>query len=163
MSNKVYHAPETPVTFKESGGTAVLTLLNLGFGAGRISARVDRGAGSKPGLYRWRAVMQWENDPAAADYADIVLATSDGTLADGNVGSADAALTAAQKSNCEVIGSVKAEAATGSTDRIASGTFTLLDRYFSIGVWNGSATKNLKNSANVSYVSVTPVPPEIQD
>jgi hypothetical protein len=162
MPNKQYHAPETTVTFKESGGDVVITLLNLGYGAGRISARVDRGSGSKPGLYRWRAVMQWENNPAATDYAEIVLSTSDGTDADGNVGTGDAALTSAQKSNCDVIGSVKAEEATGSTARKSSGTFTILDRYYSIGVWNASATKNLKNSANVSYVILTPVPPEQQ-
>lgn len=163
MTQKIYHIPESPITFKDSGGDVVLTLQNLGFGAGRISARYDRGAGAQPALYRWRAVIQWENNPAASDYAEIVLSTSNGTLADGNVGTTDAALTAAQKSNCEVIGVVKAEAAAGSTNRISSGTFELYDRYFSIGVWNGSATMNLKNAANVSYIEVTPIPPQIQN
>jgi len=63
MANKIYGAIETAVTFKESGGDAVITLKNLGYGAGRLSARYDRGAGSKPRLYKCRAVMQWETAP----------------------------------------------------------------------------------------------------
>ncbi len=160
MANKVYRAVETALTFKESGGDIVITLKNLGFGAGRISARVDRGAGSKPVRYKWRAVMQWEDHPAVADSVSLFLAESDGTVADGNVGTADAALT--QLANLVEFGAVRAEAAAGSTNRIGSGVVRILDRYFSIGVWNRSATKNLKNADNVSYIILTPMPDEIQ-
>jgi len=162
MANKIYYSPETVIAFKASGGDVVLTLTNLGYGAGRISAVWDRGAGALPAEFRWRAVMQWEDNPAATDYAEIVLATGDGTLHDGTLGAGDGAMTAAQKSNADVIGSVKAEAATGSTNRISSGSVLITDRYVSMGVWNGSATKNLKNTANVSYIILTPVPPESQ-
>jgi len=163
MANKVYHAPETAIKFSDTNGDIVLTLNDLAHTTGgRISARKDRGAGSQPALYKWRAVMQWEDDPAATDYAEIYISESDGTIPDGNVGTADAALTAAQASNCDPIGQVKAEAATGSTNRIASGLVEIYDRYFSIGVLNKSTTKNLKNSDDVSYVILTPVPPEIQ-
>jgi hypothetical protein len=161
MANKIYHAPETVVEFNTAAGT-VITLKNLAHSTGRVSVRVDRGAGSKPGLYQWRAVMQWENNPAATDYAEIYLSQSDGTYADGTVGTADAALTAAQASNCQLLGMVKAEAATGSTDRVKSGVCEIFSRYFSIGVINRSATVALKNSDNVSVVLLTPVPPEAQ-
>ena len=160
MANKIYNATETPIVFTESGGSYVITLLNLGFGAGRISARADKGAGSKPSLYRWRAVIQWEDHPVATEYAEIYLAQSDGTKVDGGVGTADAALTLTQ--NLQLLGIVSAEAAAGSTDRIASGLVEIHDRYFSIGVFNRSAADNLKNSANVSNVTLTPVPAEIQ-
>ena len=44
MANKIYRAVETTLSFRDSGGDAVLSLLNLGFGVGRVSARYDRGA-----------------------------------------------------------------------------------------------------------------------
>jgi len=162
MPNKIYSATETAIVFKDSGGDAVITTTNLGFGAGRISARYDRGAGSKPRLYKWRGVMQWENNPVAGEVVEIVLAESDGTLADGVVGTADAALTAGQKMNLGLVGIVRAQAATGSVDNIASGYCLISERYFSVGVWNGSAAKNLKNTANVSYLVFTAVPDEVQ-
>ena len=162
MPNKIYHAPETPIAFQESGGDVVLTFKNLGFGAGRVSARVDRGAGSMPGLYRWRAVVQWEDNPVAGEAARFHLITSDGTLADGVAGTADAAITAGQLTNTDLIGLVLAQAAAGSVNNVASGTFEILDRYFSIAVWNASAAKNFKNADNVSKIILTPVPPEIQ-
>jgi hypothetical protein len=163
MPNKVYHAPETAIKFSDTNGDLVLTLKNLAHTTGgRISARYDRGAGSQPALYKWRAVIQWEDNPAATDYAELIIATSDGTLADGTVGTADAALTAAQASNCDTLGIVRAEAATGSTNRISSGLVEIFDRYVSVGARNMSTTKNFKNSDDVSYIILTPVPPEIQ-
>ena len=162
MANLIYYAPQTPVVFSDSDGDVVLTLQNLGFGAGRISARVDRGAGSKPGLYRVRSVFQWVASPAATDYAEIYLAGSDGTYPDGNVGTADAALASTQLNNLQLISVVSAEVATGAANRIGAGLFEILDRYYSIGVFNRSATKNLVNTANVSRVILTPVPPEVQ-
>lgn len=162
MANKIYTAPETPLVFKGSGGDAVITLANLGFGAGRISARYDRGTGSKPRLYKWRGVVQWEDNPVAGEAAEILLAESDGTIVDGVVGVADAALTAGQRTNLGIMGIVRAQAATGSVDNVASSYVLISERYFSVGVWNASAAKNLKNTANVSYVILTPVPDEIQ-
>ena len=137
MANKIYHAPEATTTFQESGGDVAITLKNLGFGVGRVSARVDRGTGSKPGLYRWRSVIQWEDNPVAGEEARIYLVTSDGTLADGVASAYGDAITAGQLTNTDLIGIVKAQAATGSVDNVSSGTFEILDRYFSIAVWKG--------------------------
>jgi hypothetical protein len=38
----------------------------------------------------------------------------------------------------------------------------LTQRYFSVGIWNASATKNLQATANASLVIVTPNPDDIQ-
>ena len=162
MANKVYRAVETALTFKDSGGDAVITLQNLGKGAGRISAVYDRGAGSKPRLYKWRAVVQFETAPVVGEQVEIMLSESDGTLADGVVGAADAALTSGQKLNLQTIGIVRAQTTDTATNFIASGMCLINDRYFSVGVWNGSAGDNLEDTANVSQVVFTPMPDEIQ-
>ena len=104
MSNKIYRAIETPITFKDSGGSAVITLQNLAAGAARVSARYDRGAGDLPRLYKWRAVLQWTTTPTVNQYADLYVAESDGTYADGTVGASDAAVVAGQLKNLFKLG-----------------------------------------------------------
>lgn len=162
MPNLVYQAIQTPKTFKDSGGDVTITLINLGFGAGRLSARVDRGAGSLPQMHELRAAIQWETAPIVDETADFFLFASDGTDADGAVGTADAALTAAQKKNGIFIGSVKAQTTSTATDSTASFRFAITTRYYSIGVWNSSQADNLENTSNANRFSVTPIPPEIQ-
>lgn len=163
MTQKIYGAIETAIAFKDSGGDAVITLQNLAFGAGRLSARVDRGAGSKPRLYKWRAVMQWETAPVVGEYAEIYLAESDGTTADANVGTADAALTSGQVLNLPALGIVKAQTTDTATSFVRSGYCLISERYFSVGVWNYSAADNLENTANACSITLTPVPDEIQN
>ena len=161
MANKVYVAPETALVFKGSGGDAVITLNNLAAGAGRLSARYDRGAGSLPRLYKWRGVFQFETAPVVSEYVEVLIAESDGTTADGNVSTADAALTAGQKLNIDMAGLVKVQTTDAATNFAASGYCLLSERYFSVVVWNTTAD-NLKATANVCSVTLTPVPDEIQ-
>ncbi len=162
MANLIYTASQTAITFKESGGDAVITLINLGFGAGRVSAQYDRGAGSKPMRYSWKAVMQFETAPAVGELVEIYLAQSDGTNVDGNVGTADAALTTDKRRNLDLIGVVVADSTSTATSNIASGICYIWQRYFSVGVWNASAADNLENTANANYITFTPIPDEVQ-
>jgi hypothetical protein len=158
----IYRAIQTPIVFKESGGDAVITLLNLAFGVGRISAQYDRGAGSKPVTYKWKAVMQFETAAIVGERVELYVAESNGTSIDGGVGAADAALAAAAKPNLKMIGIVTVQTTDTATSFIASGLCTIWERYFSLGVWNASAGDNLENTANASFVSFTPMPDEIQ-
>jgi hypothetical protein len=162
MANKIYRAIETTLSFRDSGGDAVLSLQNLGFGAGRVSARYDRGAASLPQVYDWLAVMQFETAPIVGEVVEIYLFESDGTYMDGTLGTSDAALTSDKKRNGKLIGLVIVDTTSVTTDIIASGTITINKRYVSVGVWNGSAGDNLENTANASRVNLTPIPPEIQ-
>lgn len=159
MSGKIYRAIETPITFKDSGGSAVITLQNL-TGA-RVSARYDRGAGSLPAKYQWRAIIQWASTPAVANWAEIYLAGSDGTYVDGTLGTSDSGLSTDQLKNCLWIGNVVVQSASAATNMIASGECTIVDRYISVAVWN-RANVAFQNTANVSMVILTPVPDEIQ-
>ena len=163
MANKILYAPETALSFRDSGGDAVLTLINLGFGAGQISARYDRGAGSKPGLAEVRGIMQWQSAPIAGEVAEIYISQSDGTNADGVVGTTAAALTAGQISNLgNPVCIVKAQTTATATDNIHSEKVLIWGRYISVGVVNRSAGDNLQNTSNASEVIITFYSLEIQ-
>lgn len=162
MANLVYRALETPIVFAESGGDAVITLINLGFGAGRVSARYDRGAGSKPRLYAWRAVFQFETAPVVGELVEVYLFESDGTYVDGSIGTSDAALTTDKRRNGRLIGVVVVDTTSTATDIVAGGLCMIQERYVSVGVWNGSAGDNLENTANANRIILTAVPDELQ-
>lgn len=162
MPAKIYRAVETTLSFRDSGGDATFTLQNLAFGAGRVSARYDRGAGSLSRFYMWRAVVQFETAPALGEVVEIYTFESDGTYADGSIGTSDAALTSDKRRNGKLIGVINVDTTSVSTDIVASGMCLINERYFSVGVWNASAGDNLKNTANTSRVNLTPVPDEIQ-
>jgi hypothetical protein len=162
MANKIYRAIETPIRFKDSDATYTLTLNNLAATTGgRISDRVDLGAGSHSRYYRWKAVMQFETAPVVGERVEIYLCQSDGTNEDGNVGAVDAALTAAQAANLVCIGIVTVETTNADEDMIASGNCTIDERYFSVGVLN-KAADNLAAHNDVSWIEITPIPDELQ-
>jgi hypothetical protein len=107
--------------------------------------------------------MQFESAPVAGEQVEIWLFESDGTLADAGIGTADAAMTAAMKYNAKLLGAVIAQTTGTATDFIASGVCEIWQRYTSVGVWNASAADNLRNSANVNKVILTPLAYNIQD
>jgi len=163
MPSKVYRATETPIVFRDSGGDVVITLNNLGFGAGRVSARYDRGAGSLAESHEVTGVFQFETAPALGEAVELYLFQSDGTYMDGTLGTSDAALTADKRRNGILIGAVIVDTTSTATDIIARfQNVPITSRYYSIGVWNASAGDNLENTANASRVIVTPMPPEAQ-
>lgn len=163
MANKVYRATETPVVFRDSGGDVTMTLQNLGFGAGRVSAQKDRGAGSLAMLHEIIAVVQFETAPIVGETVDIYIFQSDGTYVDGTVGTSDAALTSDKRRNGMFVGSVVVDTTSTATDIVARFVdVPITSRYYSMGVWNASAGDNLENTANASRIIVTPMPPEIQ-
>lgn len=162
MANLILRALGTTFSFRDSGGDAVITLKNLGFGAGRVSARLDRGSGSKSRLFHWRAVIQFETAPVVGELVEIYVFESDGTYADGVVGTADAALTSDQRKNGKLIGVVVVDKTSTATDIVASGMCVVNTQYFSVGVWNGSAGDNLEDTTNACRVNFVEVPDEIQ-
>jgi hypothetical protein len=162
VANKIYQAPETALSFRDSGGDATLTLQNLAFGAGRISARYDRGAGSKAQDFEVKGVFQFETAPALTEQVEVYLYQSDGTYMDGTLGTSDAALTSAKRSNGDLITLVIVDTTSVTTDIVRTWRCKITSRYFSIGVWNASAGDNLENTANASRVILIPLPMEIQ-
>lgn len=161
MPNLIYLKPGTPLTWKDSGGDAVITAQALAFGTGRVGARYDRGSAAKAKLHEVCVVCQWTASPIVGDALNVYLLESDGTFADDNVGTADAALTVQPVSG--FVGSVIAKTASGATNFIARfRDVPLTQRYVSPAIWNASATTNLQNTANVTSIIITPNPDEIQ-
>lgn len=163
MANKQYVARETSIQFTDSSGDIALTLNNLAAGAARISTQKDLGAGSTPGLFTVRGVMEFDSAPAQGEVVDIYISTSDGTDPDGQEGVTDAAVgDVGSLDNMMFVGSVVCTTATVDHQFTASFTVPISTRYYSIVVYNRSAADNLQATANTSWVIVTPVPPEIQ-
>lgn len=162
MATKVYIAPEAAVVFTDNAGDVVITLQNLAAGAGRISVRHDKGAGSQAIDFEWRATMQFETAPVVGETVDLYISTSDGAQPDGEEGAADAALSSTDKlPNMLYIGSVIVTSVGDATDMTASGMISIPTRYFSVVVHNNTAD-NLKNTINTCEVTFTPIPPESQ-
>ena len=163
-SQKVYATAGTAATFKDSGGTAAMTLQNLANGVGRISAQWDRGSGaSLPIRHRVRCVFPFQatHTVVVGTYVEVYLATSDGTNIDGTVGTADAGLTAVQCNNLRLIGLVIVDVVAADTKITATFTVDLYERYVSVGVFNNTAD-HLQDDANAASITITPYPDDIQ-
>lgn len=162
MANKIYRVLETALTFRDSGGDAVITLQNLAFGAGRVSAQYDRGAGAKAQDFFVIGVMQYATAPQLTEVTEIYIFEGDGTYVAGTLGTSDAALTSAKKVNGNLVNLNIVDTTSTNTDVVSMGRCTITMRYLSVGVWNASSGDNLRNTANTSSVILVPVPPEIQ-
>lgn len=163
MANKVYEAPEAAVVFKDTDGTYTLILNNLAHAAGRISKQVDRGTGSKPARHRVRCCFAFEatHTIVVGETVAVYLATSDGTNIDGTVGAIDAALTAVQCNNLQLIGLVVVDVVAVDTKITATFDCYIHERYYSVGVYN-STTDHMAAHNDVSTITITPYPDEIQ-
>ncbi len=168
MPNKIYRAVESAITFQDSGGTVVMSLsATVATGAGRISAQYDRGSGSKPRWFRWRATFQNQAGNATlGESIDLFLATAkdDGSEIDGNVGSADAALTdIAKLRNLQYFGTVTSDTTSSNTNMSSSGFLRIDVQRFSMVAWNAqTGGTSLRQTANTSIITLTPVPDEVQ-
>jgi len=161
MASKLYTAQETAITFQDSSGSAVITLQNLAAATGRVSARYDRGAGSIATRYMLRATFQKGVAGVVGEVIAVYIFTSDGTNADGLVGTADAALTTNQALNAYLKLPVIVNTTSTSTAITQSFEVEIPSRYLSVGVIN-SATGLLLNTANASLITLTPIPLESQ-
>jgi len=162
MANKIYGAPETAITFKSSGGTVLFTPTSVANAAGRISTQWDRGAGSQPMRYVWRATTKAAAALAVGNQLQIFFATSDGTNVDGNQGTTDAAFAATDKrNNLWYVGAIVADSTTNGEVQTASGTIEIFTRYVSVVWWNALG-QALSGTAGDHLFTLTAVSDEIQ-
>lgn len=164
MANKIYVANETVITFQDSGGDAVISLANLGTGAGQYSARYDRGSGSKAAWYRLRFIWQMETAGVVGETVEVYLSTwsEDGSYSDGGLGTSDATLTSDLRRNLgnpALIGVV--DKTSIATNIIKSELIFVPTRYITLAVWNATAD-NLENTSNANLLTLTPYPAELQ-
>jgi len=162
MPNKIYINPETAITFKASGGTVAFTPTSLAASAGRVSAQHDRGTSARAASFEWRVKTKFNTQPVVNEIIELYLATSDGTIVDGNVGTADAALASGDKwNNLHYIGSIVVDKADVAEVFHASGEFRLIAQKFSVVWWNNTADALSSTAGDHEFIA-TPIPPEIQ-
>jgi hypothetical protein len=171
MANEVRKKYGTTVTYKDSGGDVTFTLQNLAAGAGRRSPSSEFSVdGYGPQGYYVRFILSagFESAPVlgemvalyAIEYGIGGSASSIGTNDDGN---ADGAVSSIDKlRNLKQLLVLQADEAAADIPMAAEAHFEDLGRHLAFAVWNFSSADNLQNTANTSYVEVTPYVYEIQ-
>ena len=86
MPNKVYQRDETAITWKDSGGTNVITLNNLATVSGRQGALHDFGTAARAHRFAWRFKTEFATAPVVGEPVRIYMKTSDGTDPDNDDG-----------------------------------------------------------------------------
>jgi hypothetical protein len=163
-----YTLPGSPVIFADSAQTPTRqwTLTGLPAGQGRLSAQHDRGAGAGPSLWEMRCRISLTGSNTTGQSLELYIATADGTTTsdvDGGLGTADAALTAADKvRNLLFVGTLIVDQATTNTTMVASfrGIY-LPQRYFSLVIWNNTVLA-AEASTTKHRCEMTPVPYQMQ-
>lgn len=161
--------PGTPITFGDSGQTpagggtlVVLTLSNRTSGTGRISAQADLGAGAHASLFELRCRVSLTGTHVLGQPLEFYVATSDGTNPDGEVGTADAALSSDQRRVLTFVGILPVYQTTSNTTMTASFRNVYLpQRYVQVGLWNGTALPT-ETSTTKHRCVLTPTPLQMQ-
>lgn len=166
MSNNVYGSLATALSWKSSGGSAVLTCTSVANAAGRLGARLDLGAAPRPMTYKWYAEFQCQATPTVGNLIRLYLAEWDDESGpsdpDGDVGASDAGFaTENDLRNLNQIGSVIVDAASANVVFSRSGLIQITKRYVSPVVWNASGAA-LTATASHHYIMLTPVFDQIQ-
>lgn len=161
----IYEKRGTSITFLNTGGDKTLGMRNLGFGVGRLSAFVDRGAGAAPEWIDFRAFCSWVANPTAGEICYVAVVQSDGTHCDAGVAyhaTNDAAITLAAFNALPGICNPIIAHTADTGEKGSSSRRVVSSRYYAVAVFNASAAKNLTDSDGVSGVIATPVFPDIQ-
>lgn len=164
MANKLYVVLESPVIlFADAAQTpdATLTLSALASGAGRVSARYDRGATAHAAWYEWRLRCQLTGTNIVGAAVEVYAFTSDGTNPDGEVGTADAAFATDKRNNAKPCGALFVDQVTTNVTMTASGLIWIPQRYISIGIWDAT-TLPFRTDTSVHRLVLTPLALEIQ-
>lgn len=155
--SKQYTTPETVILFADaaqaSTNKALLTLTALAAGVGRVSAQYDRTAAAHAGWYKWRCWASLNGTNVVGNTIEYYLITSDGVHIDGEVGTADAALTIEKRRNLQPPMILQVDQTTTNTTMTTSTHVYIPDRYISVGVWNTSGlpfeTSTTKHGCNL--------------
>jgi hypothetical protein len=163
-------ATGTPLTWKNSGGTYVITLGALAAAAARQGAKGDLGATR---AIRWLCRFTWDFEVAPVVGTPIEIwwsPSSSGTAATDNTGNcsgADAAYTgyadgsvAAGKLHLQLIGVAAATANADDVINTAEFTWYPTERYGSPVVVNGTA-QAFDNEDAAFVITMTPLPESV--
>lgn len=164
MANKVYTAPESALTWDSAGTSAALTCTSLASGSGRVGAQLDRGSGSRAMRYRWEFRCKVGSNPTVGNMVELYLATAHTSSSniDGDVGTADAALSAADKRrNLLTVGTCVMDVADSTKTFRASGFIWVPTQYVSPVVYNNTGQTFSATASDHVFILI-PMPDEIQ-
>jgi hypothetical protein len=163
-NNRIRVNPGTPLSFADAAQTptgGTFTLTGLATNTGQYSARYNKGTGPQPYLWAWRCHVQMAAAPTAGDVIEWYVSTSDGTNADGQLGTTTAALSSDKRRNLRLMGLLVIDQGTASVTMTASGTVEIKEQYFSLAVWNATAVNFLTSTA-LHGCTMTPMNQEVE-
>jgi hypothetical protein len=161
MPTLIYQNEEAAITWLASGGTNAFTPTSLASSAGRQGAYHDFGTGARSRMFAWRAWIKPGATRVVGEAVRIYLVTSDGTIADNDDGTGDAAVSASDKlRNLRQIGAIVIDENAAVT-MAASGFIEIAARHAAPVFWNGTANSLSATAADFGF-SLTPVPDEVQ-
>ena len=163
VTSNQYVSPGTAKVFGDSAQTpdVTWTLSALASGAGRISARFDKGSGAQPALWELKCRLQLTGTNVVGASVEFYISPSDGTNPDGEIGTADAALTTDKRRDLTLAGVLVVDQTTTNTTMTRSFQVYVPNRYFSLGVWNAT-TLPFKTDTAVHRCTATPMVPQMQ-
>jgi len=165
-ASKQYVLPQSGITFKDSGGSAVLATNGVASGAGRYSDRYDKNplasaTGAMPANWLWNCQFSLTGTNVVGATIEIYASLSDGTNADGQLGTTNGTLVTDKRRNLKFLGVVSVDQTTTNTVMTGSGLAYLPLRYFSVAYWNATGLP-LQSTNNVSLCTFYPIPNEMQ-
>ena len=151
-------APETAVTFTQSGGTVAADFDTVSAGAGHQSAQHDFTDGARAYVYRWRAYTTMATNAVVGESIDWYYKSglTASTRLDNDDGTGDIALSAEDKlKNLHYIGSIIMDEVS-QTEMVASGTIAIYERFVNIVMFNNTADAT-DATANLTGFVLTPL------
>jgi hypothetical protein len=165
MASKQYFAPETAVVFKSSGGDVVFTVESTANSALAHSAQRDRGAGSKPGFFRWFARVKGSTTLTIGAVIKIYLAQAqNATVIPGRLPATDGEIATGAdltRNLSPVIGLIVADTTTSGASLNSSGTCFIWAQFISVVYLNELGQALSATAGDFEFV-LQPIPPEQQ-
>lgn len=149
--------PNTGISFMSTGGSALFTPDVTTFGAGRVSATFDRGAGAIAMNYKWEAQFQAASGATAGLPVRVYIYSSQYSTSARDYGASDAFIVSeSQFNNFRLLGSVYASNPVANVGPFfASGEVYIAGEFISVGFWNASGQTLAGTVAN--RVTLTPI------
>jgi hypothetical protein len=160
MPSRVYAVREAAIVWTPTG-TPAFAVQSLANNAGRVGARHQIAPAQAAERYLWRCKLSLAAAAAIGNTAAIYLATSDGTDADANLGTGDAALPSLDRTrNLQWIGTIVADAATVGPFK-GSGVIEIVAPYVQPVIVNTMGQAFSATTTDHNF-SLTPIAMEIQ-
>jgi len=168
MPNKIYVAPETTLTWTDTGGDELLNLSSLAPAGVAMGSFADLGAASRSEWYELEVFIDgFDTAPVVGETVDIYISQSNGTTGfDGSPStdpttSAQGTMTVNQLKNCLYVGSLSVYSTTAADNLRGRFIVRLPARYVSLLVHNNTVDA-LLGTLDAHTLKLTPIPPEVQ-